>query len=245
MKSLRILWAKADFRGPRLVLSAMARPAWPKAVTPEATPGRGFLVLTGPLTLNPGNGAPFRGLRPAGGAGLLGADLVVQAFPSVSRHGPLMPLWYGRLADVTALLTEALPRLMALERDGAPEATPTVGLAMGRLAATQEALAAGVFAPRGLRVQAWDKVMKTDRAVIPAQGAVDPDALCLAGARLREVFDLRGTGQGPAVTLGYGAGQGAMDPDRTPLRALLSALFDASEIYAVDPRLRALAALRG
>lgn len=249
MKSLRILWAKADFLPLRLWLSRLAAPFWPKGED-------GGMVLEGGLSLNPGNGAPFRGLRPVGGAGLRGADLVVQAFPSKTRMGPLMPLHYGAPADVAALLTEALPRLLAAGID----ATPTVSLALSRLTQTQEALAAGVFEPWGLKLHAWDKLLLTDRVVMPPQGAPDADALRMAADHLRAVFGLTGpAGQGGALLIAGQARQAAaraaadargepiaqtIDPDRAPLRALLEAIHAAPTILSMDARAQALQGLR-
>lgn len=257
MKSLRILWAKADFLPLRLALSRAAAPLWPKG---ERAPGPA--ELRGALTVNPGNGAPFRGLRPAGGAGLRGADLIVQAFPSKSRMGPLLPLHYGPHADVAALLTEALPRLLAALRDGAPpEVTPTVSLALGRLSQTQDALASGVFEPWGLKLHAWDKLLVTDRVTIPPPGAPDEDAMRLAADHLRKVFGLTGpagTGQGAllvAKTVMQADARAradaraeavatTIDPERASLRDLLTAVHAAPAILAIDARGGALAALR-
>lgn len=256
MKSLRILWAKADFLPLRLGLSRLAAPVWPKGQA-----ARGPVTLHGKLSLNPGNGAPFRGLRPAGGAGLCGADLVVQAFPSKSRMGPLMPLHYGGRADVAALLTEALPRLLAAMQDGVV-ATPTISLALGRLVQTQDALAAGVFAPWGLKLHAWDKLLLTDTVVIPSPGVPDGDAMRLAADHLRAVFGLTrpaGTARGGALLLvGHAAepiaraqaaarGETAVrviDPDRASLHDMLNAVHDAPAILCADARGLALAGLR-
>jgi hypothetical protein len=257
VKSLRILWANADFLPLRMALSRVAAPLWPKG---ESAPGP--TELRGKLSLNPGNGAPFRGMRPAGGVGLRGADLVVQAFPSKSRMGPLMPLYYGPHADVAALLTEALPRLLVALRDGAaPDVTPTVSLALGRLPQTQEALAAGVFEPWGLKLHAWDKLLVTDLVAIPPPGAPDADALRLAADHLRAAFGLigpAGTGQG-ALLIAPGAAQAdaharaaacgetvavKIDPERAPLRDLLAAVHKASVILSIDARSLALTGLR-
>ncbi|MEE3098609.1 MAG: hypothetical protein VX463_02450, partial [Pseudomonadota bacterium] len=188
LTAIRAAWARADFAPLRAAAGRAgdaARPA--PAASPEAAgPHRDMWI-------NPASGALFRGLRPvaagpdAGGSGRAGApasDWIVQAFPARARVTRAIPLWYGARADLVALLAEALPRHLAREAAGIPaDAVSLISLPLGRLDATQDALAAGAFAPAPLRVHAWDKLIGAEEVFdAPRPGA---EAQGRVAARLR------------------------------------------------------------
>ncbi|WP_339951994.1 hypothetical protein [uncultured Albimonas sp.] len=251
LTSARAAWARQDFAPLRAALSR----AWEVAPVaarraPEGALQDGLRRIEGPVAANPMSGALFlRGRRlapppPEAGGEPRPTDWIVQSFPSRLRYPALAPLWYGQTADLAAILVEALPRAIALER--APEAAGAVALVslrLGRLDRMQEMLNAGVFAPRAVKVHAWDKLISAPLAwrleTPPA-----PEDLRTGAARLRAAFGGEAVGGAPLVLLKGGeaaaaaglaeaarrAGAAILDPDATPLARLVRAIAAAPRL---------------
>lgn len=244
LTGLGAAWARADFAPLRAAL------AGPVEGSP---PLRRLAVRLGPpalragLSINPMSGAVLRGaetVRPGAGP----SDWLVQAFGSAARHPLAVPLWHGPRADAATLVLEALPRAVALDRDPeAGEAVAVIGLALGRLNATQEALAAGVFGARAVRVQGWDRVIRVERALAPP--APEPEDIAAVAARLREAFP--GAEGAGGLFLGPEAARpprwrgASADPDAEALADWIPRLAAARRILAAEARLAALAAAIG
>ena len=270
LSALRRAWARADLAPLRLALSALAEPLLsarrPAQATPEAARGVRALHVAGPLKVNPASGALTRGGRrlDAGPPEAVQTDWLVQAFPSPLSFPRVAPVWYGRRASVAALLTEALPAILALDRlAGAREAVALISVPLGRLNATQQALNAGLFQPRRVRVHAREKLIAAQGATVLT--GVDPDAGLLdeARARLLAAFPAQ-AGEGAPVLLCAGgparaarlwpgfsraaadlaaAGVRVIDPETVPLADLVRALAAAPALAAPETAEAALAFL--
>ncbi|MDF2234542.1 hypothetical protein P2H44_18430 [Albimonas sp. CAU 1670] len=265
LTAARAAWARLDFAGLRAALStpweALPRAARRPLDGPVA---EGLRRIEGPVAANPMSGALFLGGRrlapppPGAGGEPRPTDWIVQTFPSRLRYPAIAPIWYGERADLAAILTEALPRALMLDRDPeAAGAVALVGLPLARLDRMQEMLNAGVFAPRAVKAHAWDKVISAPRAWRP-EAAPAAAELREGARRVREAFAGGARDVGPPVVLlpsvdGEAAralraaagrtGALALDPDATPLSRLVPALAAAPRILAADGRALAAALL--
>jgi hypothetical protein len=191
LRRARAAWARADFAPLRAAagraagLGPWARPR-PAAGT---WLGEGeALAVAGRLWVEPMGGTVFDGARvlDPGWPAPAPVDWLVRAFPSRQRLGAVAPLWFGRRAGAVEVYADLLPRAAALERLGVgAEVTALISWRIGRLRAVQAALAAGVFAPRPVKVQGWERLIGAERAVLLRPGVGDA---ARAGARLRAAF---------------------------------------------------------
>ncbi|SDX77349.1 hypothetical protein SAMN05444336_1101 [Albimonas donghaensis] len=247
LTALRAAWARADFAPLRGVVGRAGdalRPA-PDTAPPGESAGTRVWI-------NPGSGALFRGLTPIaagpdgggrGGRAAPPSDWIVQAFPARARVTRAIPLWYGARPDLLALLGEALPRHLAREAAGIPEdAVSVISLGLGRLDCVQDALAAGVFAPRPLRVHAWDKLIGADAVhPCPVPGAAEMRGVA---SHLRACFGIAPDAprSGPALALGRPDAPGmaeavtrgarGLDPSAASLFEIVAAAAAAPEAFA-------------
>lgn len=248
LTALRAAWARQDFAPLRAALSAPWELSPAAARRPAAgEPRAGLLRIEGPVAANPMSGALFRAGRrlppaPVGGEPRP-TDWIVQSFPSRLRYPAIAPLWYGAAPTLAAILDEALPRALMLDRlSETAGAVALVSRELGRLDRMQELLNAGVFAPRAVKVHAWDKLISAPLAwrLAEAPGPAEREA---ALARVRAAFPGRAGAarpvllHGPAAeaslaALAARAGALALDPDATPLSRLLPALAAAPRVLA-------------
>ncbi|MGR3781002.1 MAG: hypothetical protein ACU0DT_07050 [Albimonas sp.] len=243
----RAAWARLDFAPLRAALSRVweVSPAARRAPAPAARDG--LARIEGPVAANPMSGALFVGgrrLPPPPGAAERPTDWIVQTFPSRLRYAALAPCWYGERADLAAILTEALPAVLALDRDPRTEgAVALISLRLGRLDRMQELLNAGVLAPRAVKVHAWDKVISAPLAW-RLETPPNPEDLRAGAARLRAAFApgavpaaaplalLAGGEASPLAAAARRAGACVLDPDATPLARLVPALAAAPRVLA-------------
>ncbi|SFJ13233.1 hypothetical protein [Albimonas pacifica] len=260
LTTARAAWARLDFAPLRATLSAAweVLPAARRA--PAPAPEGGLLRVEGPVSANPMSGALFVGGRrlPPPPGGERPTDWIVQTFPSRLRYPAIAPCWYGARADLAAILTEALPAILALDRfPQTAGAVALVSLRLGRLDRMQELLNAGVTAPRAVKVHAWDKLISAPVAwrleTPPA-----PADLRAGAARLRAAFVgdrveasgpplalLAGGEASPLAAAVRGAGVRVLDPDATPLAQLVPAVAGASRVLAGGEGELAVALLAG